>query len=86
MGGCNEDWSERSRKQLSAPAAGYRKIRAFLSAGKADSIAKPTHPEAVQKSLKSNGVRNLRLEYHDGGHSLLKDHFVAALKWWAEPD
>jgi hypothetical protein len=86
MGGCNEDHSERFRKQLSAAASGYRKIRAFMSTGKADTIATTAHAESVKKSLKTNDVKNVRLEFFDGGHSLFAAHFEVALKWWAEPE
>lgn len=86
MGGCNEDYSERFRKQLSAPSTGYRKIRAFISTGKADNIATPAQADSVKNSLKKNDVKNIRLEFHDGGHSLFLPHFVEALKWWTEPE
>lgn len=86
MGGCNEDFSERFRQQLSAPSSGYRKIRAFMSTGKTDAIANIAQAESVKKSLKANDVKNVRFEIHDGGHSLFAEHFVEALKWWAEPE
>lgn len=85
MGGCNEDRSETNRKELSAPSAAFRKIRGYVSMGKADTIATIAHSEAVLKSLKSSGIRDLKSGVHDGGHSFHKPHFDEALKWFAEP-
>lgn len=85
MGGCNEDRSESNRKELSAPSAAFRKIRGYVSMGKADTTATIAHSEAVLKSLKSNGIRDLKSGVHDGGHSFHKPHFEEALKWFAEP-
>lgn len=85
MGGCNEDYSERCRKEVGAPSSGYRKLRAFMSTGKTDAIAPPASSEGVMKSLKSNGVRDVKYELFDGGHAFYSPHFVDALKWFAEP-
>ena len=85
MGGCNEDRSETNRKEQSAPSAAFRKIRGYVSMGKADTTATIAHSEAVLKSLKSNGIRDLKSGVHDGGHSFHKPHFEEALKWFAEP-
>lgn len=85
MGGCNEDYSESRRREFGASSSGYRKIRAYMSTGKEDKIATPSMAEGVMKSLKSNGVRNVRFELHDGGHSHNKEHFKEALNWFAEP-
>lgn len=85
MGGCNEDYSARFRDEVGAPSSGYRKIRAFVSTGKADKIATPAQSEGVVKSMKSNGVKDIRYELHDGGHSMSPPHFVEALKWFALP-
>lgn len=85
MGGCNQDYSEIFRKEVSAPAGGYRPIRAYMSTGKDDKTASPAAAELVIKSLKSNGIRNVRHELHDGGHSFYTPHFAEALRWFAEP-
>jgi hypothetical protein len=82
MAGCNQDFSELLRKQLKAPLAGYKNIRAYLSAGSKDTIAPPSSSAAVKKSLKSNGIHDSRLVIHEGGHSMLKPHFDEALKWF----
>jgi predicted esterase len=84
MGGCNEDFSERARKELKAPGAGYRTLRAFISSGKQDTIASVSQSANVKKSLKDNGIRDSRMGIHEGGHSLYQPHFAEALKWFAE--
>ena len=86
LGGCNHDTSEENRDEIKSPAAGFRKLKVYLGTGKQDNIATPAQAEGVQKSLKDNGIRNVRLELHEGGHSMSKEQFVAALKWFAEPD
>lgn len=85
MGGCNEDRSEKNRKEQSVSSAAFRRIRGYVSMGRADGIATIAQSEAVMKSLKSNGIRDLRGGVHDGGHSFHKPHFDEALKWFAEP-
>lgn len=84
MGGCNDDWSERSRKEVSASSSAFRRIRGYVSMGKADTIATIAQSEGVMKSLKSNGIRNLKSGVHDGGHSFCQPHFIEALKWFSE--
>jgi len=80
--GCNQDFSELLRKQLKAPLAGYKNIRAYLSAGSKDTIAPPSSSAAVKKSLTSNGIHDSRLMIHDGGPCMLQPHFDEALKWF----
>lgn len=84
MGGCNSDYSESHKKSVGAPSGDYRKIRAYLSTGKSDTIASPTSSKEVQKSLESNGIRNVRYELYDGGHVFNSPQFVDSLKWFAE--
>lgn len=86
MGGCNEDWSAKCRETVGAPSSGYRKIRAFVSTGKADQIATPAQSEGVVDSLKSNGVKDVRFELHEGAHSMSTPHLIDALKWFASAD
>lgn len=83
MAGCNQDFSELFRRQLKAPLAGYKNIRAYLSAGTKDTIAPPSSSTDVKKSLKSNGIHDSRLVIHDGGHCMWQPHFDEALKWFA---
>jgi hypothetical protein len=85
MGGCNEDRSGQQRKNFKLSSKQLGKVRGYVSMGKKDSIASIAKSEAVMKSLKSNGVRDLRSAVHDGGHSLYLPHFEEALKWFAEP-
>lgn len=82
MAGCNQDFSEMSRRELKAPLAGYKNIRAYLSAGSKDTIAPPSSVTAVKKSLKSNGIHDSRMVVHEGGHCMFQPHFEEALKWF----
>ncbi|MEI6971164.1 MAG: hypothetical protein WCL44_06565, partial [bacterium] len=84
LAGCNEDWSARFRKDYHAKDAGFRHIRAFLSVGDKDDIATVAHCTNVKNSLKANGIRDSRLEVFAGGHAMNGQHFVQALKWFAE--
>ncbi len=85
MAGCNEDYSERCRQEKRSSTSRFRKVRVFLSMGKADNIATIKQSENVLSSLKSNGIRKQRSAVHPGGHSLHEPHFEQALKWFAEP-
>ena len=84
LAGCNSDYSQRYRDKFRAPSSGYRKMKAFMSTGKTDGIATPASSQGVITSLKSNGIRNSKLELFDGGHEFNTAHFVEALKWFAE--
>ena len=85
MGGCNVDRSETYREMVKPPSSPYRKIRGYVSIGEKDTIATVAHGEAVLRSLKANRIRNLRSATHEGGHRMSNEHFVEALKWFAEP-
>lgn len=86
LGGCNHDTSEEYRKELKTPNAAFRKMKVYVGTGKTDTIASPAAAEGVGKSLKDNGIRNVRVETHEGGHSMSGEQFVQALKWFAEAD
>lgn len=86
LAGCNEDRSEVGRKRHKASSAGYRGIKIYMSTGKNDTISTPAQSEKVIKSLRSNGMRNSRLELFDGGHGFHRPHFEEALKWFSSAD
>ena len=84
LGGCNHDTSGSNFDELKTPSAAYRKLKVYIGNGKTDTIANPAQGEQVEKSLKENGMRNVRLELHEGGHSMNREQFIAALKWFGE--
>ena len=84
LAGCNSDYSQKYRDKFRAPSSGYRKMKVFMSTGQTDGIATPASSQGVITSLKSNGMRNSKLELFEGGHEFSTAHFVAALKWFAE--
>lgn len=85
LSGCNEDRSEMGKDLYKTPSSGYRRIRVFMSTGNKDHYVNKAQAEAVADSLKSNGMREQRLEWFEGGHQIHTAHFDSALKWFAEP-
>lgn len=84
MAGCNQLFAADYRKQLSAPAAPYHDIKAFLSNGTTDKIAPVSKADNVVAYLKTLGIHNIRREEYDGGHMMHSEHIDDALKWFAE--
>jgi predicted esterase len=84
LGGCNHDTSAENFEKMKTPSGAYRKLKVYVGSGKTDKIATPEQGEEVEKSLKENGIRNVRLELHDGGHAMSREQFIAALQWFGE--
>lgn len=85
LSGCNEDRSERGKDAYKTPSSGYRRVKVFMSTGTKDHYVNKAQAEGVADSLKSNGMREQRLEWFEGGHQIHTAHFDLALKWFAEP-
>jgi hypothetical protein len=81
MGACNEDYASEAAKMY-GPSPAYKRTPIFLSSGNHDNIATPTHHETVRRSLVMNGFNMVRLESHEGGHTLDPVHLETALKWF----
>ncbi len=86
LSGCNEDWTERARKETHARKSKLRKIKVFISNGKKDKISTLDHAEALKKSVKSHRYGKIRMEFFDGGHQMNREEFTKALKWFIEAD
>ncbi|MEM9445155.1 MAG: hypothetical protein AAGA18_07355 [Verrucomicrobiota bacterium] len=82
MSGCNEDKVGNSQKEFRTGKLGYREVKVFLSSGKKDKIASPMDVKRVAKSLHSNGMKNVRIVSHTGGHGMEKSHISEALEWF----
>lgn len=80
LGGCNQDMTEGARAEARFRKGDTRKIRVFISTGKADTIATVAHGEALEASIKSGSWGEVRLEINDGAHSLNQEEFTKALE------
>lgn len=83
MGGCNEDYASQAAKNYH-PATRYKRTPMFLSSGQQDNLSTPQHHEEVRRNLILNGFNMVRLESHEGGHSLDQDHLEKALNWFLQ--
>ena len=80
----NEDRSVDARERYSFPKSKYKDVRVFFGTGKWDQLAGKGTGERMAKSLKSNGLGEVRVEYHDGKHSLHHPQFIEALQWFEQ--
>ena len=46
----------------------------------------PDMVEALSQSLRKGGMKEVRMEWHDGAHDLSFPHIEAAVKWFGEAD
>ncbi len=63
MGGCNQNTATSAAKRINLPYA-FKLVPIFLSSGTTDTIADP------ERSMKSNGFRNVRFESSQGAHDV----------------
>ncbi len=80
----NEDRSEDARKQYGVAKSAYKDMRVFWGSGKWDPIAGKETAERMEKSLKRNGMKEVRVEFHEGKHSLYHPQFIEALQWFEQ--
>ena len=85
LSGCNQDLTADAREETKCSKAGLHKVNVFISSGKADTIATTAHAESLAKSTKED-FGKIRLEHHDGGHSIDQAEFKKALEWFQSPD
>ena len=83
QGAVNQDYTTEAARMYS-PALRYRATPIYLSSGTEDKIATPQQHEEVRRSLLATGFSMVRLENHEGGHSLDQDHLEKALNWFIQ--
>lgn len=81
MGGCNEDKATAGLKRFN-PSVTFKGVPIFLSSGATDQIATPSMIEYVEKTMKFNGFRKVRLENYPGAHDVYPQHTTEALQWF----
>ncbi len=85
LSGCNQDFTDRARKETRCRKSGLRKIKVWISNGKSDDVSTVDHAESLERSLKSNRFGKIRLELFEGGHVLDQNEFKKAIEWFTEP-
>ncbi|NRB74647.1 MAG: hypothetical protein HRU46_09845 [Verrucomicrobiales bacterium] len=84
MGGCNHDMATLGLEQYSPPKAEFLKVPIWISSGVNDKIASPEDSNRIAGEMRETGFKNVRVESHDGGHGLSKEHVTEALGWFEE--
>jgi predicted esterase len=84
LGGCNQDMTANARDETGYRKSGLKKVRVFISNGKADNISTVDHATKVKESVESQGYGEVRLELFEGGHSLNREEFGRAMAWFKE--
>lgn len=80
----NQDFSGDARKHYKLKKGDYANVSVFWGSGKWDEIATKATGDMMRKSLEGNGMREVRVEFHEGKHSLYHPQFIDALKWFGE--
>jgi hypothetical protein len=80
----NQDFSEVARKDYKIKKSDYSNVVVFWGTGKWDEIATQATGAQMKKSLEGNGMKEVRVEFHEGKHSLYQPQFIEALKWFEE--
>jgi hypothetical protein len=78
----NEDFSELARKEYRIKKGDYSNVVVFWGSAKWDPIVSTQKGAIMKKSLEGNGMKEVRVEFHDGKHSLDHAQFIEALKWF----
>lgn len=84
LSGCNQDMTGGAREEIRFSKSKLRKVRVFISNGKADTISTVDHAKSVEKTVDSN-FGEVQLHLHDGGHIIEQGEFRKALDWFAAP-
>ena len=80
----NEDFSGVAAKEYRIKKSDYANLVVFWGTGKWDEVATKQTGEMMRKSLEGNGMKEVRIEFHEGKHSLHHPQFIEALKWFEE--
>lgn len=80
----NQDFSEDARALYRIKKSDYSNVSVFWGTGNWDPVATRQTGEQMKKSLERNGMKEVRVEFHEGKHSLYHPQFIEALKWFKE--
>jgi predicted esterase len=80
----NQDFSEEARKLYRIKKSDYKNVSVFWGAGKWDEIVTKAKGADMKKSLEKNGMKEVRVEFHEGKHSLFHPQFLEALEWFEQ--
>jgi len=80
----NEDFSELARKKYKVKKSAYKQVNVFWGTGRWDELVTAEKGKLMKKSLERNGMKEVRVEFHEGKHSLYHPQFIEALKWFSE--
>jgi len=80
----NQDFSEEARKFYKCKKSDYANVSVFWGTGKWDEVATKQTGDMMKNSLEKNGMKEVRVEFHEGKHSLFHPQFIDALKWFKE--
>jgi hypothetical protein len=78
----NQDFSDIARKMYKIKKSDYKNVSVFWGTGKWDEIATKATGAEMKKSLERNGMKEVRVEFHEGKHSLFHPQFLEALDWF----
>lgn len=84
LGGCNQDMTDAAREETNFPKSKLRKVKVFISNGKADNVSKVPMAEGVKKSVERN-FGKVELALYEGGHGLNQAELRKALDWFLLP-
>jgi len=82
----NQDFSGEARTFYKIKKSDYANVSVFWGTGRWDEVATKKTGEMMRKSLEGNGMKEVRVEFHEGKHSLYHPQFIEALKWFEEKD
>ena len=80
----NQDFSGDARAHYKIKKSDYGNVSVLWGTGKWDEVATKATGEMMKKSLEGNGMKEVRVEFHEGKHSLYHPQFIEALKWFEE--
>lgn len=80
----NQDFSGDARKHYKLKKGDYGNVSVFWGTGRWDEVATKATGDMMRKSLEGNGMKQVRVEFHEGKHSLYHPQFIDALKWFKE--
>jgi hypothetical protein len=63
--------------------AKVRNLAVYLAHGKTDHMIDAARADYVAEVVKKQGIKNIRRDSYDGGHSMNEESFTKALEWFA---
>lgn len=86
MAGSRAERFSAGQSVFKSPKANLRDIAVFLSVGQQDPIVSAASADAVERAIKSLGVRTIKRDSFDGGHELNEESLKRALLWFSSLD